>query len=148
MKINPGMRTFGREPLRNDSVGNASASSKPFSGFLRDEREALTQEELEKRMARIAQQGERLARSMTVRDLREYKLMIQRFLEDTVRKGVGLKETRSWDRRGRTRRYQLLAEIDQKLLMMADELLESEKGRMELLASIGEVRGLLIHLLF
>ncbi len=148
MKINPGIRPFGKEPLRNEGASGTSASARPFSGFLKQEREAASQDELAKRMERIAQQGERLARSMTVRELREYKVLVQRFLEDTVRKGVGLKETRGWDRRGRTKRYQLLDEIDQALLSLADELLTTEGGRIELLGKVGEIRGLLINLFF
>jgi hypothetical protein len=61
---------------------------------------------------------------------------------------VGLKETRGWDRRGRNRRYKILDEIDRILLDMADELLEHEEGRIRLLQSIGEIRGLLINLLY
>lgn len=148
MKINPGIRSIGKEPLRNEGTPGSSSASRPFSGFLREERESATQDELTKRMDRIALQGERLARSMTVRELREYKQLVQRFLEDTVRKGVGLKETRGWDRRGRTKRYQLLDEMDQMLISMADELLTTEEGRIELLSKVGEIRGLLINLFF
>lgn len=148
MKINPGIRPIGKETLRNEGAGGAHASSRPFSGFLREEREAVTQDELSNRMNRIALQGERLARSMTVRELREYKRMVQQFLEETVRKGVGLKETRGFDRRGRMKRYQLLDEIDHMLVSMADELLLTEAGRLELLSKVGEIRGLLINLLF
>lgn len=148
MKINPGVRPFGNEPIRSDSSHNASAASRPFSGFLHEQKAAVTQDELVQRMERIAQQGERLSRSMTVRELREYKQLVRRFLEETVRKGIILKETRGWDRRGRKKRYQLLEEIDQMLVSMADELLLTESGRIELLAKVGEIRGMLINLFF
>ncbi|WP_325176791.1 YaaR family protein [Paenibacillus alkalitolerans] len=148
MKIDPGWRPFNKDTMRNDNNPNANALSRPFSGFLREEREAATQEELTRRMELIHRQGERLARSMTVRELREYKLLVKRFLEDTARKGVGLRETRGWDRRGRSKRYQLLEKIDETLLSMADELLHTETGKIELLAKIGEIRGLLINLFF
>jgi uncharacterized protein YaaR (DUF327 family) len=69
-------------------------------------------------------------------------------LEDTVRKGIGLKETRGWDRRGRTKRYQILEDIDKMLVSMADELLSTETGRIELLGKMGEIRGLLINLAY
>lgn len=148
MKIDPRMRTFGRGSIRPEGSVNASAASKSFSGFLQQERQALTHEELVRRMQLIQQQGERLARSMTLRDLREYKMLVQRFLDDTVRKSIKLKETRGWDRRGRAKRYQLIETLDQTLLSMADELLATEQGRLELLDKMDEVRGLLIHLLF
>lgn len=40
-------------------------------------------------------QGERLARSMTIRELKAYRLLVKRFLEDTVRRGVTMKEARA-----------------------------------------------------
>ncbi len=148
MKINPGIRPFGKDPVRGDGAAGPAANAQPFSGFLKQGRESVTQDEIMRRMELIAKQGERLSRSMTVRELREYKTLLRRFLEDTVRKGVGLKETKGWDRRGRTKRYQLLEEIDRTLLSMADEMLTTENGKIELLAKIGEIRGMLINLLF
>jgi uncharacterized protein YaaR (DUF327 family) len=148
MKINPGLRPFGNDPVRNDAPVNASVTSRPFAGFMNDEREVATQEEFMKRMKRIMQQGDRLTHSMSIRELREYKMLVHRFLEDTVRKGIGLKETRGWDRRGRTKRYQILEDIDKMLVSMADELLSTETGRIELLGKMGEIRGLLINLAY
>lgn len=107
-----------------------------------------TQEQLQQKLTEIHNQGERLARTMTVRELKMYRQMVKRFLEDTVKRGIGLKELRGFDRRGRTKRYKLLDEIDSALVSMAEELLESEQGRIELLGRIGEIRGLLINLLF
>jgi len=74
--------------------------------------------------------------------------MIKRFLEDTVRRGVIMKETKGWDRRGRGKRYKLIDELDASLLAMADELLESEEGKISLLQQMGEIRGMLINLSF
>ncbi|MNW13882.1 hypothetical protein D3C71_2119440 [compost metagenome] len=59
-----------------------------------------------------------------------------------------MRETRGWDRRGRSKRYKLLEEIDKELLDMADEMLEFEQGRIDILQKIGEIRGMLIHFLF
>jgi uncharacterized protein YaaR (DUF327 family) len=99
-------------------------------------------------LEQIQLQGERLSKSMTVRELRQYKLLIKKFLEETARRGVQLRETKGWDRRGRSKRYKLLEEIDENLLAMADDLLEHEQGRIEILQKIGEIRGMLINLFF
>ncbi len=85
---------------------------------------------------------------MTVRELRQYKLLVKQFLEETARRGVQLRETRGWDRRGRGKRYKLLEEIDRELLGLAEEMLDSEQGRIELLRKVGEIRGILINLSF
>ena len=148
MKIIPGMRTFGKEPLRPEGAPGVSAPPRAFSDFLKQEQEAASRDELKRRMERILRQGERLAKSMTVRELREYKAMVRSFLEDTIKRGVGIRETRGMDRRGRIKRYQLIEEIDRALVEMAEELLATERGRMELLAKVGEIRGMLVNLLY
>ncbi len=110
--------------------------------------EQASQQELNRRFKEIQLQGDRLAHSMTVRELKAYRLLVKRFLEDTVRRGVRMKEVKGWDRRGRGKKYNLIDEIDSALLSMADELLESEQGKIDLLQKIGEIRGMLINLTF
>lgn len=147
MKINPGYRTIGSERTRMESV-QRQVASKSFADLMQEQETARTQEALQRMLEDIHRQGERLARSMTVRDLMLYRQMVKRFLEDTVRRGIGLKETRGWDRRGRIKRYKLVEEIDAILVSMGEELLKTEEGRLELLAKIGEIRGLLMNLVF
>jgi len=147
MKINPGYRPVGQERLRGEP-GSKPLQAKSFSDMLGSQEEQRTREELQQKLQDIHRQGDRLARSMTVRELMLYRQMVKKFLEDTARRGVGLKETRGWDRRGRTKRYKLLEEIDESLVSLADELLETEEGRIDLLQRVGEIRGMLINLLF
>lgn len=148
MKINPGWRPFGKQIQLTDSPAAHPASPKSFSDTLRQQDEKADREQLNRMLQQIQQQGERLAKSMTVRELRAYKLLVRQFLEKTVRRGVGIKETTGWDRRGRGKRYKLLDEIDRHLLEMADDMLETEEGKIELLAKVGEIRGLLINLVY
>ena len=148
MKINPGWRPLGKEIIRNENTSFQQLGQKSFSDMMLSQQERATREQLQQSLLQIDQQGQRLAKSMTIRELRQYKLLVKRFLEETARRGVQLRETRGWDRRGRTKRYKLLEEIDLELLGMADEMLESEQGRIELLQKVGEIRGMLINLFF
>ncbi|MEI7027698.1 YaaR family protein [Paenibacillus sp. y28] len=148
MKINPGYRPLGKE-LKRQEAGNANQTNmRGFSDMLQQQDRKADQEQLQKMLQQIQLQGDRLTKSMTVRELRAYKLLVKKFLEDTVRRGVGLKDTTGWDRRGRGKRYKLLDEIDRALLDMADDLLETEEGKIDLLGKVGEIRGMLINLLF
>jgi uncharacterized protein len=147
MKIEPGYRPLTSSRGITEGASKQVAS-KNFSDVMQQHGEQASQEELSRRIQEIQLQGDRLARSMTVRELKAYRMMVKRFLEDTVRRGVGMKETKGWDRRGRGKRYKLLDEIDASLLGMGEELLDSEQGRLELLQKIGEIRGLLINLSF
>ncbi len=119
-----------------------------FSDMMQKQGERATHEELNRQMREIALQGDRLASTMTVRELKAYKLLVRRFLEETVRRGVKMKETRGWDRRGRGKRFNVIDEIDAALLAMADDLLGTEQGRIDLLNKVGEIRGMLINLVF
>jgi hypothetical protein len=146
MKIDNQIRSFAsRKTL--DTPAHQSVHNKPFQDFMGQQEREHSEEQLRKSLQQIIMQGERLTKSMTVRELHAYKSMLRRFLEDTVRRGIGIKETRGWDRRGRGKKYKLLDEIDQHLVSLAEELLSHEQGRIEILHRVGEIRGLLINLL-
>ncbi|MFD0870370.1 Protein of uncharacterised function (DUF327) [Chlamydia abortus] len=148
MKIIPGLRPLAKDIKPLDNSLNQQIQPKPFSEFMRRHDQQVTADELQRILDQIHLQGERLAKSLTLRELRQYKLLVKKFLEETARRGVHLKETKGWDRRGRAKRYKLLEEIDAVLLSMADELLQQENGKIELLSKVGEIRGMLINLLY
>lgn len=132
---------------------NTDPTAKPvqsanFADMMVQQDAQRSQEQLQSKLHDIHRQGDRLAKNMTVRELMLYRQMVKSFLEDTIKRGVGLKEVRGFDRRGRVKRYKLLDEIDATLVSMAEELLDSEEGRIELLNKIGEIRGILINLMF
>lgn len=147
MKIQPGFHPVNKTVQRGETA-NRPTQLPNFGDFMQQQDEQRTQEQLQRKLDDIRLQGERLTRSMTVRELVLYRQMVKAFLEDTVKRGVGLKETRGWDRRGRSKRYKLLEEVDAMLVGMGEELLQSEEGRLELLHKVGEIRGLLINLAF
>lgn len=148
MKINPGWRPIGKELIRNDTASSQQLQQKSFSDMMQQNSERASLEQLKQILVQIDAQGQRLAKSMTVRELRQYKLLVKQFLEETARRGVQLRDTRGWDRRGRSKRYKLLEEIDHELLSLADDMLVTEQGRIDILHKIGEIRGMLINLFF
>lgn len=119
---------------------------KSFADMMNNRHDQASNDELQQRLQDIYQQGERLSKSMTIRELRMYRMMVKRFLEDTVRRNLKIRETRGWDRRGRSKRYQIVDEIDSALIELADHLLETEQGKIDLLHKVGEIRGMLINL--
>ncbi|WP_138756070.1 YaaR family protein [Paenibacillus sinopodophylli] len=147
MKIDQGFRPLGQNRASNDA-SMKQVQPRSFADVMVQQDADRTQEQLQMKLQDIHKQGERLSRIMTVRELKLYRQMIKQFLEDTVRRGVVLKEVKGFDRRGRIKRYKLLDEIDATLVAMAEDLLDSEQGRIDLLSKIGEIRGLLINLLF
>ncbi|MBB6674886.1 YaaR family protein [Cohnella nanjingensis] len=147
MKIGPGYFPLNNTVQRNETNARP-AQTQNFGDFMKQSDEGRSHEELQRKLEDIRLQGDRLMRSMTVRELKLYRIMVKSFLEDTVKRGIGLKETKGWDRRGRGKRYKILEEVDTMLVAMGEELLLSEEGRLELLQKVGEIRGLLINLVF
>jgi uncharacterized protein YaaR (DUF327 family) len=147
MKINPGYPPLKSNPIVSDSP-NRVAPQRNFSDVLQNNNAQATHDDIQRQFKEIQMQGDRLAKSMTLRELTSYQMLVKRFLEDTVRRGVKVKETQSFDRRGRGKKYKLLDEVDSMLLSMAEELLQSEEGRIELLQRMGEIRGMLINFLY
>lgn len=148
MKINPGWMPLDKDVRRNSPTVQNPIQQKSFSDMLTQQDGKANEEQLRRFLKKIDEQGERLSRTMNVRELRAYKLLVKRFLENTVRLAIGIKDTRGWDKRGRGKRYKLLEELDSMLLEMAEELLEHEQGKIQLLGKMGEIRGMLINLLF
>src|SRR4051794_7627535 len=120
MKIESGYRSFRKELKIIDNPLTNQTEQKSFSDMMQHQGEKAGSIELNRMLEQIQLQGERLSKSMTVRELRQYKLLIKKFLEETARKGIQLRDTKGWDRRGRGKRYKLLEEIDEHLLSMAD----------------------------
>jgi uncharacterized protein YaaR (DUF327 family) len=147
MKIQPGFYPVGKTLQRGESP-NRPAQPQNFGDLMQHQDEQRTHEELRRKLEDIRLQGERLSRSMTIRELVLYRQLVKGFLEDTVRRGIALKETKGWDRRGRGKRYKLLEEVDSLLVTMGEELLQNEEGRIDLLHKVGEIRGILINLVF
>lgn len=148
MKIQSDWRSSGKQLRLNETASLPHAPQQSFQEAMQQHEEKASQEQLRQRLEHIRSQGDRLSRSMTVRELRAYKTMVKQFLEETVRMGVTLRETSGWDSRGRGRRYKLLEEVDRMLLELGEEMLQIEEGRLRILNSVGEIRGLLIHLLY
>ncbi|WP_130604575.1 YaaR family protein [Cohnella abietis] len=147
MKIQTGFYPVNKTLMRGE-LASRPAQAQSFGDLMQQNEEQRTHEELQRKLEDIHLQGERLNRSMTIRELVLYRQMVKGFLEDTVRRGVALRETKGWDRRGRGKRYKLLEEVDEMLIAMGEELLKSEEGRIDLLQKVGEIRGILINLVF
>lgn len=147
MRVDPGFRPLGQNRATSGTV-TKQVPTNQFSDMLAQKDRAHSVDALQQQIKGIQEQGDRLARHMTVRELKLYRQMVKQFLEDTLRRGVGLKEVRGFDRRGRVKRYKLLEEVDSKLVLLAEEMLETEEGRIELLNTLGEIRGILINLVF
>ena len=66
--------------------------------------------------------------------------------KEAVDYGLEMKQSHTWNRFGEGRRLKIVETVDEKLVELAQEILDEEKETIDLLDKIGEVKGLLINL--
>lgn len=117
-----------------------------FSEMVTQSKAKLQQEALDQLFRDVEEQGEQLANRMTVENLREYKKLVQRFIQEAVQYGLELKNTTGFNRRGRPRHYKIVEEIDRKLVELTNQVLQEEQNQLEILSLVGDIKGMLVNL--
>ena len=102
---------------------------------------------LEEILAQVDQAGKELANNRGSAALKRYREAVRRFLEATVRQSFQMKDDRRWDRRGNLREYKIIVGVNQQLEELARMVLEEQTPKMQILAKLDEIRGLLVDLM-
>ena len=126
-----------------DEVAKESVS---FSEVMSKGRKQQNYERLTGMMKEIEGQGKLLAESRTIDNLRKYKKLVKDFMEEAVSNGLQLEEQRGFNRRGRTKVYKIVKEVDSKLIELTNAVLDKEKKGLDALSLVGEIHGLLINI--
>ncbi|MBM7577754.1 YaaR family protein [Jeotgalibacillus terrae] len=130
-------KTQKKEQVAKESVSFQDVISKKRTTTLIDKLTAMS--------AEIEDQGKKLSDSRTVEDLRKYKGLVKKFMEEAVNNGLQLEDQRGFNRRGRTKVYKIVKEIDSKLIDLTNQVLDKEKKGLDILGTIGEIQGLIIN---
>lgn len=117
-----------------------------FQEVIAKQREERVYARLTELIEKIDEQGKRLSEKRTVDELRKYKELVKEFMEDAVQYGLSLEERRGFNRRGRTKIYKIVKEVDRKLLDLTDAVLQQQKSGLEILRMVGEIKGLLVNI--
>ncbi|GGA48716.1 YaaR family protein [Psychrobacillus lasiicapitis] len=144
MKINQDLRV-GIDKVRKDSIQNGPRSAN-FGQMVTRHEQRMQTETITKLLGDISTAGDRLVRSRNLRDMAKFKMLIRKFLQEAVDFGMGLKQSHTWNRFGEGRKLKIVETIDEKLVELAEEILDQEKSSIDLLDKIGEIKGLLINL--
>lgn len=123
----------------------AATEKTTFTEVMASKRTDLVMAKLQKLMGDIDDQGAVLAESQTVDDLRKYKKLVREFLDESVKNALALEERRGFNRRGRTKIYKIVTEVDKKLLELTDAVLQKQEKGLRILDLVGEIKGLLIN---
>lgn len=108
--------------------------------------EGELQEKLGIMIEEIAEQGNKIAEHMDIRDMRQYRTMISEFINEVVTHSHQFSRENFLDRRGRHRVYGIIKQVNKNVDDLAQELLKSEKNHMNILQKVGEIKGLLLDI--
>lgn len=136
----------GRAGLeRMKSKQEVPTESISFSELMQKKREETRMEKINKLIQDIEDQGKVLAETSTVEELLKYKKLVKEFMDDAVKNGLAIEERRGFNRRGRTKIYKMITEVDKKLLELTDSVIKKEEKGLRILDLVGEIKGMLIN---
>ena len=113
MEVNRVSKTGVNKIAKKESIPAESVS---FTEVMGKKREEVLYAKMTKMMQNIQDQGKILSTSQTVEDLKRYKKLVKEFMDDAVNNGLKLEEQRGFNRRGRTKVYKIVKEVDSKLI--------------------------------
>ena len=120
--------------IRGRSMGTGSGAA----GFDRKVLEAT--------LRQVVDLGERLGASLSWDDLTAYKEMVGCFLEAVFAGAFVLDKQVAQDRMGKSKIYIVVREVNRQLAELGEKLREGETARLEILARVDAIRGLLLDL--
>ena len=117
-----------------------------FQEVMAKGRTNVVYEKLTGMVSQIEDQGKVLSEKRTVDHLRKYKKLVKEFMDEAVKNGLQLEEQRGFNRRGRTKIYKIVKEVDSKLIDLTNAVLDKEKTSLDILNKVGEIKGMLINM--
>lgn len=83
---------------------------------------------------------------MSVENLMEYKGALRSFVDYYTKHELQVQDVLMTDRKGYTKKLQVVKTINEKLNNMTSNMLETHLGHMQMLKDIGEIQGLVLNL--
>ena len=103
-------------------------------------------ERLNAMMGEITEQGEKIKKRRDIRDMKHYRALIKDFMNEVVNRSHKFSRENFLDKRGRHRVYGMIRLVDEKLDIIASELIKDEQDIMLIMGNIDEIRGLLLDI--
>lgn len=145
MKIFEPARTNIQE-ARPTMYKRSSPNSISFQNIVSSLSKEYTKDHLQKLLKDIDQQGQQLCENPTFKELKKYKDLIQRYIGDVVKQGMGLYQSESWDLYGGNKSLKTIEVLDKRLIELTDHVLNQQNDSLSILERIGEIKGLLLNL--
>lgn len=149
MKIrNNTLRKDTDSVLRTEKeVRAVTAASHPqFHDALQAAQGQGVREQLDELLSLLDLQAGRLKDKRDLAELYRYRDLVRRFLDIVVKEAYNVHEETGFNRRGRRKSFLLVKKVDTALEDLAEKVLKAQAGGLEILAKLGEIRGMLVDL--
>ena len=134
------------QPLDSSLQSAASKRESNFGNVLAHTRQ-LDSSELNLFLNKLDKQGQKLAESLSLQDLLEFKKMVKSFLKSTLGQSRNMQEETFWDYRGQPKVMARVTKINHALEELGEQILSSQAEPLKILAKIDEIKGLIVDLL-
>lgn len=131
----------GKNIHTKSSIKEKKVEGSKFSTMLDLENKEQTEQELKKMLDDIEIIGKRLASTRSLKDAKEYKQKIQKYLSFVVKNAYKLKKEPGPFNYGIHIKIEV---INEKLDEMTKELINKEKDNIDIADKIEEIRGLIV----
>lgn len=97
-------------------------------------------------LQKIDAQSRELRKRPTPEGVKRYAELVQAFMKEAIGQAYSLEEETLWDRSGNRRNFVIVKRINTSLEELIDSVVSQEKGQLDLLGKLDEIRGLLVDL--
>ena len=126
--------------------GKPEVKENPFAKKLEDATQKQSRQSLEALLGQIQEEGKHLAAHPTMAALEKFKELVKKFLDETVPGSYKLKVTRSSQSASQQKLYLVVEEVDAKMAELTQQIVSGQRDGLKLLATVDQVRGLLMDL--
>jgi uncharacterized protein len=113
-----------------------------FPAMFKQTTNSLVKDNLKQLLTKINEQGQMLAEKRTIHELVSYKRLVKQFMEEASN-GLQLLEKHSQQQH---KTHKIIHAVDENLLTLQKDVIDREKDGVQLLAAVGEIKGLLVNL--
>ncbi len=117
--------------------------SDTFGGYERENEK----QQLEQDLKKINEKGQFIKEKMEIKDLVEYKQMIKEFLERTVKFSHKYSKETKFGRDGSYKVIGIVQKVNKELDELTEQLMNSEKDKINIVQKIAGIQGLLVDML-
>lgn len=132
-------------PVRNPAAAGGVRET-VFAEALKDSDANRRREICNNLLQQIDELSAELKKAPTPSGVKRYRKLVQAFMKETLNQSYTLDQRTHWDRSGNRKVFTTVKKINESLEAMADEILHKEKGQIDLVAKLDEIRGLLLDL--